>query len=558
MSKINDFGAKIGGARKDLWKCRGLVIDDISDMSSAEKEKYIIRDNIWPKPDVESQVKNGMPRFISYWQSEMRKTIFPKFDGTPGRVSYEEYISAIQNMKSMIEKVHNEDDIEKFFNEALNGVLLKKYKGYYAYVPPYGVVFNANKLLKYRSSWNLSIMKRDMERKNFCLSEKDILNKEFPIRKVDNAYKLTSDYKGDDCLVWHENSGSTRWFYPTKNISLNNINGKYFLCKGSYILSISDDEKECESFRSQYVASMKKRKTARKSRKTAWVPHQFEHLVMNSSSDRYCNISSKYLMDSFGIRGGEFGNWTNEKERQTSLNYTYDSFCDISKALNIDPMNVSLPGLSLGSLAIAFGARGVGGKAGFAAHYEPLYEVINLTKLRGAGSLGHEWAHALDHLVGEVNGCRDLATRRNTPEPMLNVVKTMCYSEKGNITEYYRGSKKFDNEITKCGHGYWSSSCEMFARAFACYLEDKLSEYGLQNDYLCGDVDSYKATFEGEIYYAYPTGDERKRINASIDKLINWLIETNVFQKRKEIEVNVYSNSIPVFAVSEDGQFYFG
>ena len=28
---INDFGEKIGGARKDLWKERGLMVEDLHD-----------------------------------------------------------------------------------------------------------------------------------------------------------------------------------------------------------------------------------------------------------------------------------------------------------------------------------------------------------------------------------------------------------------------------------------------------------------------------------------------------------------------------------------------
>jgi len=53
-----------------------------------------------------------------------------------------------------------------------------------------------------------------------------------------------------------------------------------------------------------------------------------------------------------------------------------------------------------GNLGVAFGARGKGGKnAGF-AHYEPSKIVINLTKMSGAGSLAHEWGHALDDYFG--------------------------------------------------------------------------------------------------------------------------------------------------------------
>lgn len=48
-------------------------------------------------------------------------------------------------------------------------------------------------------------------------------------------------------------------------------------------------------------------------------------------------------------------------------------------------------------LAIAFGARGKG-KA--LAHYEPARVVINLTKMKGAGSLAHEWGHAFDDFLG--------------------------------------------------------------------------------------------------------------------------------------------------------------
>lgn len=38
---INDFGEKIGGARKDLWKERGLMVEDLDGMTQDEKEKYV-------------------------------------------------------------------------------------------------------------------------------------------------------------------------------------------------------------------------------------------------------------------------------------------------------------------------------------------------------------------------------------------------------------------------------------------------------------------------------------------------------------------------------------
>src|SRR3546814_18278383 len=64
--------------------------------------------------------------------------------------------------------------------------------------------------------------------------------------------------------------------------------------------------------------------------------------------------------------------------------------------MGVPPASMSLDG----SLAVAFGSRG-SGKA--AAHYEPGRRVVNVTRMSGAGSLAHEFAHALDHASGEAN-----------------------------------------------------------------------------------------------------------------------------------------------------------
>ena len=56
MKTIHDFGSKIGGARKDVWVKRGLCIEDTKNMTASEKEKYIKRDYIWPKPDTQDEL----------------------------------------------------------------------------------------------------------------------------------------------------------------------------------------------------------------------------------------------------------------------------------------------------------------------------------------------------------------------------------------------------------------------------------------------------------------------------------------------------------------------
>ena len=101
----------------------------------------------------------------------------------------------------------------------------------------------------------------------------------------------------------------------------------------------------------------------------------------------------------FGFRGVEFGNWNNQQERQELLNDAYDGLLDLAEVMDVPPRAISLNG----ELALAFGARGHG-LSGARAHYELDKVVINLTKMNGAGSLAHEWFHALDHYFGRQDG----------------------------------------------------------------------------------------------------------------------------------------------------------
>lgn len=105
------------------------------------------------------------------------------------------------------------------------------------------------------------------------------------------------------------------------------------------------------------------------------------------------NVSAERLMQAFGFRGVNFGRegWINQAERQAYLNHAYDGLIDLAEILGIPPKALSLNGM----LGIAFGAQGRGGRA--AAHFVPGHNEINLTKTMGAGTLAHEWGHALDH-----------------------------------------------------------------------------------------------------------------------------------------------------------------
>ena len=114
---------------------------------------------------------------------------------------------------------------------------------------------------------------------------------------------------------------------------------------------------------------------------------------------RTTNVTGQDFKDAFGLRAVEFGNWNNQEERQGLMNDAWDGLMDLADVMGIPPKAIGLGG----DLALAFGARGHGLHSA-RAHYERNRAVINLTKEHGAGSLAHEWFHALDHYFGRQDG----------------------------------------------------------------------------------------------------------------------------------------------------------
>ena len=88
-----DFGEKIGGAKKDLWRDRGLYVDDLSGMNEREADKFVKKDNIWKKPDYQAMLDDGVPLGVVYFIKKARDSlgaspntaIPPRSCGVPGR-----------------------------------------------------------------------------------------------------------------------------------------------------------------------------------------------------------------------------------------------------------------------------------------------------------------------------------------------------------------------------------------------------------------------------------------------------------------------------------------
>lgn len=222
------------------------------------------------------------------------------------------------------------------------------------------------------------------------------------------------------------------------------------------------------------------------------------------------DVTPDDFQTAFGFRGVQFGNYVEGQRRQADLNRAYDALMDLSSMLGVPPKAMSLDG----TLGLAFGARGKGGKRAAAAHYESGQVVINLTKTEGAGSLAHEWFHALDNFIPHGQGTDAMQTELMTDGPARAELAERWREMRQALKDsgFEKRSREFDAPRSKA---YFGTPVEMAARAFERYTRDKLEAQGIRNDYLV----NISSDPEGP----YPNDQEIKSISPAFDRLMGTL-----------------------------------
>lgn len=638
MSEIKDFGNKIGGAKKELWKSRGLMIDDVLDMNDIERNQYIKKDNVWQKPNYQAMVDSGLSKRIVYFIKTIRDGLPAKPQGNT--TEYQDgYINFISDIRDKTMSIKSEAEILNYFDNVMKNYT--EYKGYcYRPLPStYGCI--NNKVFK-AAQRNLVSLDREIKKKQFLYTNDEKILAKYSFLKYQNV-TWSTDYNNRPCIEI-KNGFSTTYIYPQNDYSVE-ANWKpntYFVFDTHHNIILNNISSLDEAKQLVLEAEKQIETTSKPSnRKKKFIPKQLQHIKRVGDNYRNShNITTDDMLNIFNFFGGEFGNWLNEKDKQQNLNYSYDAFVDLAKALNISNTDITFNN----ELSIAYGARG---NPGAAAHYEPGRMVINLTKMSGAGSLAHEWGHALDHYLSRCFNCNVIFltnTNNEIIQPLLeamkykivdgedakkihqqmydyyknknlSIIKSACYynkltdeqkkiiddcienclnhhisyedfslsnidnkdntpiqelSEKVNQftgrpvskdnrqyiklvqytlseklkkfneplkveTDYYRNAKLLDGVYSKDDKRYWHSSEEMFARAFACYVKDKLSPN--RSDYLCGHAESCSCFVDGIKVKAYPEGIERKNINNCFDKLIELAKNKGLFAEYNQENV---------------------
>lgn len=493
FAEIYDAGEKFGGAKKDLWKSRGLTSEDIKDFSLEEKIKYVTKQNVWPD-NYEQLLANG----ATLEAVAALKIIKDRIAAKPNPSNVENYVNILSEINKFSHTITALKDLE-----ALH-IHIKTFIGY---LP----LKDRSKLDGY---WSIFKGRSDPLIADYAAikQSKKLLSTGWP--KQEPWTKKLKIHHAPHYGGWIILKKDNRFLPETKD------------CR-------YQSEDEAKAAAKQAYESISKTKTPFQEPKKPYLEN-IKRVGEDYRKDK--NITPQDLIDTFGFRGIEFGNYANNQERQTSLNYAYDAFLDLAKILDLPNRAISIDG----RIGVAFGSRG-GGK--HSAHYEPDKKVMNLTKLRGAGSVAHEWMHALDHYLGTLNNSNPelIYFSDNVKYSLLDDILRQSYIGIRNALRWADESKTSFSDFYKeacqlCGKSgdYRTQPCEMMARAFESYVSEKLDKVNKKSEFLVSGV-------EHEYYEVqkllgiirgnpYPSKPIVSKLTPSFDKFINSIKCMSIFK----------------------------
>ncbi len=522
--KIEDFGEKIGDARKDVWADYAAVLSHMENTGDVPLSKS------FPEPDYKKLVDNGLSNDTVALIAVLRNSL-----PTKPRVAHrlgvwvnhtngvKEFVAGLLDGSKRIEDLsqkhvayrESSQDILRTLPSLAKADLsvLKEASNYRITSGSYSM-FGGKRYSPSKTFYHISYKGKEQtstasENLNDVQQTLDNLiadlNQNGVKEKQSNIGVYQDRHTKQVFLGWKGSKGVLR----IQNFDTSKIARDY--------LNIHRDKVE------DRLAKLKRIPNLRRESNSARVgPSRYNG-----------NVTPDLFAKEFGFRGVEFGNWVEQGKRQRDLNDAYDGLMDLAEILGVPPKAISLNG----ELGLAFGARGKGGKDPASAHYEPGKVVINLTKKAGAGSLAHEWFHALDHYFGRSGGPSDsfisespYIKRTGQREQVQNAFKKLSKALVNSDLE--SRSQELDKTKSK---QYYSEVVELGARSFESYIIDQLYKQDMSNDYLANitSEEGWNALNELEDSthpYPYPTVSDKEIIFPAFENLFT-VLETKPTDK---------------------------
>ena len=559
VAEIKDFGEKITGARKDMdsFYQREITDDDISSQPLSK---------IWPKKDVEA---------IEDKQTAALATVLRGTIPSKPRKGYKlnTWVEQVKNARGIMQQIMGDDTLVGQFIDKMTHVKGLQTTGYHAQLlnhidrdnwsrvtavdhRPYYTIKNDDGSTSPDMSFDVTIDKR---RHVIPTDNKQISEVVSKVNELLSGEVKAPTLKFD---LYSRGRGDSKSWFITQTSDKDKTPLITFNDRDSARAFLKENNNDLSELWAQHKEKVNVKKTDTRSRQNR------ERIGPDHRSGQ--DVTTEQFMKAFGLRGGQFGNWVkqgaNSKDRQGMLNDAYDAFMDLAGVLGIPSEAIGLGG----KLGMSFGARGKGSAM---AHYEPSQVVINLTKTKGAGTLAHEWFHALDH---HFTSFRDSPARNKSredtyitykPEPSMMytpqkgrgylISKPALEKRRANSNDPMYAAENWapdpshpegvrpqveeafadlvntlnDSPMKERAttidkgavDGYWSRIIERAARSFESYIIHKLKQQGARSDFLANvtpenafprNMDRYPYLLESEIA---PVAEAFDNLFATID-----------------------------------------
>lgn len=237
---IEDFGEKIGGARKDLYALnRELRYGDIIDWNVLEREKFITKKEAFPLPNYEKMLKEGKDREVLFFIKKVR-------DALPTKpMAAVPYLASEEQKKTIIEAAQKNYlvTVNRFYEKAMELTSISECIKFYDEIKgenlPDENCFN-RKLIRATDlggSFGMYQFRKELENKQFLFSDEEKILSQFSFFRYDGQNVKKEEYeKGRECLVIKQ-GGSSTYLYNLKDASMTDVstwqNDTFFVIKNN-------------------------------------------------------------------------------------------------------------------------------------------------------------------------------------------------------------------------------------------------------------------------------------------------------------------------------------
>ena len=358
--RIEDFGEKIGGARKDLY----AAYCDLIKVATQTEIEQVPLSKSFPAPNYKKLLESG----VESWKVDAVRALRDAIPSKPRKYSWliREWLEKVSNLRDMsVSVLENKWTAEEFTAEIEK---MKTHESEYSHtMQDCKEVAQkiADSMLIYKIMGHeqdcSALTLVELGKYDYGYSE----DRKLELREMHEAHRYRilsygttkSDaikrYKSQDR---HQEKTPRSKKNPFKIYSWRYGNYYFIGCKvgKEYVEIQSPFEKVAEAvaYLDSHLAELEE-----KLAKYRDIPYEREaqNSPRTGELKRTRDVTPEQFQETFGFRGVEFGTWVENKSRQENLNNAYDALIDMAEALNLPPRALSLNGslgckLSLGRI----------------------------------------------------------------------------------------------------------------------------------------------------------------------------------------------------------------